>query len=152
MKNSNIEPLTAKFYNDAVNLLLDLELDTKEEIEHHLADMDAHLICLHEDKVIGVIGWYKDNVNYAKNAMGSYFPGEDAFWVGFFGVKKDFQNHGVGTTLFESMEKAILNKGAIEWWVSSVPDAQSFYEGKGFSDVCTGEINGNKKYFMKKVL
>ena len=83
--------------------------------------------------------------------MKDRFPGEDAFWVGFFGVKKEFQNRGIGTKLFESMEKAISDNGATELWVSSVPDAKGFYQSKGFSVVCTGAINGNKKYFMKKV-
>ena len=110
MKDPNIQPLTKIFFSESVNLLLDLELDTKEEIEHHLVDMDAHLIYLNKGKVVGVIGWYKDTVNYAKKAMKDRFPGEDAFWVGFFGVKKEFQNRGIGTKLFESMEKAILNK------------------------------------------
>jgi len=151
MKDPNIQPLTKIFFSESVNLLLDLELDTKEEIEHHLVDMDAHLIYLNKGKVVGVIGWYKDTVNYAKKAMKDRFPGEDAFWVGFFGVKKEFQNRGIGTKLFESMEKAISDNGATELWVSSVPDAKGFYQSKGFSVVCTGAINGNKKYFMKKV-
>ena len=151
MKDPNIQPLTKIFFSESVNLLLDLELDTKEEIEHHLVDMDAHLIYLNKGKVVGVIGWYKDTVNYAKKAMTDRLPGEDAFWVGFFGVKKEFQNRGIGTKLFESMEKAISDNGATELWVSSVPDAKGFYQSKGFSVVCTGAINGNKKYFMKKV-
>ena len=151
MKDPNIQPLTKIFFSESVNLLLDLELDTKEEIEHHLVDMDAHLIYLNKGKVVGVIGWYKDTVNYAKKAMKDRFPGEDAFWVGFFGVKKEFQNRGIGTKLFKSMEKAISDNGATELWVSSVPDAKGFYQSKGFSVVCTGAINGNKKYFMKKV-
>ena len=50
------------------------------------------------------------------------------------------------------MEENIRQKGAKEWWVSSVPEAKEFYEKKGFSVVCNGEISGNKKYFMKKSL
>lgn len=152
MKDPNIQPLTKKYFDESVKLLLDLELDTKEEIEHHLEDMEAHLIYLNEDKVVGVIGWYKDDVNYAKNAMGKNFPGEEAFWVGFFGVKKEFQNQGIGTKLFDSMENIIAKKGAAEWWVSSVPEAKDFYQHKSFSVVCTGKINGNQKFFMKKSL
>jgi predicted N-acetyltransferase YhbS len=133
-------------------MLLVLELDSKEEIEHHLIDMDAHLVCLNKGKVVGVIGWYKDTVNYARSAMGDYFPGEDAFWVGFFGVKKGFQGQGIGSTLIRTMEDQILKKGASEWWVSSVPEAKDFYQRKGFSTVCTGKINGNIKNFMKKEL
>ncbi len=152
MTDPNIQILTKDFFSEAVDLLVDLELDSKEEIEHHLEDMDAHMIYLDEGKVIGVIGWYKDTMNYAKGTMGDNFPGEDAFWVGFFGVKKESQNQGVGTKLFESIESVISDNGATEWWVSSVPDAKGFYESKGFSVVCTGVINGNEKFFMKKGL
>ncbi len=152
IKQSNICQLTEKYFDEAVNLLLSLKLDTREEIEHHLRDVKAHLIYLDKGKVIGVIGWYKDTVNYATEAMGDKFPGEDAYWVGFFGVKKEFQNQGIGTKLFESMEKNIMQRGASEWWVSSIPEAKSFYQRKGFSVICTGRINGNKKFFMRKKL
>jgi GNAT superfamily N-acetyltransferase len=146
------QTLIENYYQEAVNLLLLLDLDTKEEIEHHLNDMNAHIICLNGDELIGIIGWYKDNVNYANEAMGDLFPGEDAFWVGFFGIKEEYQKQGIGTELMRRMEDSITNKGAREWWVSSVPESREFYEKQGFKTVCTGEINGNRKFFMKKEL
>lgn len=109
------QTLTHNHYEESVQLLLDLDLDTREEIEHHLADMDAHLICLEDGKVVGIVGWYKDNVNYAKDAMGNLFPGEGAYWVGFFGVKYEYQKKGIGTKLLSMMEENIKQKGAKEW-------------------------------------
>jgi len=49
-----------------------------------LEHIDAHYIALDNKKIIGVIGWYQDNVDYATRAMGDKFPGENAYWVGFF--------------------------------------------------------------------
>lgn len=146
------QTLSQNYFEESVQLLLDLELDIREEIEHHLTDMDAHLICLDGNAVVGIVGWYKDNVNYANEAMGDLFPGEDAFWVGFFGVKSEYQNKGIGTQLLSLIEENIRERGANEWWVSSVPEAKEFYEKKGFSVVCSGEISGNKKVFMRKKL
>lgn len=53
-----IIPLSAEKQNDAINVVLRAELDTREEIEHHLSHIDAHYIAKDGDKVIGVIGWY----------------------------------------------------------------------------------------------
>lgn len=150
--SNKIQPLTGERFEEAVKLLVDLNLDSRDEIVHHLKALDAHLVYLNNDEVIGIIGWYKDDVNYANKAMGADFPGEDAFWVGFFGVKKGYQSKGVGTELITAMENNIVRLGAHEWWVSSVPDAKEFYRSKGFEVACTGEISGREKYFMKKVL
>ena len=53
--------------------------------------MDAHCVAVSNNIVIGVIGWYQDNVHYADKAMGDKFPDEEAYWVGFFAVGKEHQ-------------------------------------------------------------
>ncbi|HVZ12730.1 MAG TPA: GNAT family N-acetyltransferase [Patescibacteria group bacterium] len=145
-----ISKLTKELFPEAVELVLRAELDTREEIEHHLQHVDAHFVAIENDKVIGVIGWYQDTVHYADAAMGDKFPGEDAYWVGFFAVDKEHQGHGIGSALIKQLEEVVKSMGADTLWVSSVPETKSYYESKGFSLVCEGEIRGNQKYFFSK--
>ena len=91
MDKIKILPLTKTKLNEAVKLVLAAELDTREEIEHHLEHINAHYMALDGEKVVGVIGWYQDNVKYATEAMGDKFPDEEAYWVGFFAVGKEHQ-------------------------------------------------------------
>lgn len=147
-----ISPLTIDKFRQAVQLVLRAKLDTKEEIEHHLEHLDAHYIALDGEKVVGVIGWYQDNVNYATKAMGDKFPGEDAYWVGFFAVDKNYQGQGIDNKLVTKLEEVLKNKEVDELWVSSVPETRSYYEEHGFRVVMEGEINSNPKVFMKKDL
>jgi len=79
-----IIPLTKEKFDKAVNLILRAELDTKEEIEHHLHHIEAHYVAQIKSKIVGVIGWYQDDVNYAIKAMGDKFPGEEAYWGRIF--------------------------------------------------------------------
>ena len=147
-----IVSLTKDRFNEAVAVVLKAKLDTREEIEHHLQIFEAHFVALVDSKVIGVIGWYQDNVHYADLAMGDKFPGEEAYWVGFFSVEKDFQGKGVGTALLQRLEEAVKERKAGSLWVSSVPETRSYYEAKGFKLVLEGEINGRQKFFMAKKL
>lgn len=147
-----IIPLSQNRFNEAVSLVLKAGLDTKEEIEHHIQHIDAHYVAVYGDKTIGVIGWYQDNVHYADEAMGTNFPGDEAFWVGFFVVEKEYQGEGIGSALLHKLEEAIKDKKSSSLWVSSVPEARSYYEDKGFKLVCEGQIGGNHKYFMVKKL
>ena len=150
--NTSIIPLTKERFDEAVDLLLKAELDTREEIEHHLQHLDAHYVALDGRKIIGVIGWYQDNVHYADTAMGNKFPGEEAYWVGFFAVDKKYRGRGVGYTLLHRLESVLKEKNITELWVSSVPKTRSYYEKHGFSLVMEGEISGNKKFFLVKKL
>src|SRR5437870_2407999 len=128
-----IIPLTENTFNDAVNLVLAAELDTREEIEHHLNHIHAHYIAVDNNKVIGVIGWYQDNVNYANDAMRDKFPGIDAYWVGFFVVDKKYRGQKIGAHLLERLEEVIKRKGVNKLWVSSVPETKTYYENHGFT-------------------
>lgn len=152
MDNIKIIPLTKDKFSEAVNLVLSADLDTKEEIEHHLQHLDAHYIALDGDKVVGVVGWYQDNVNYANEAMGDKFPGVEAYWVGFFAVDKSYRGQGIGSSLLKELEEGIKLKKISELWVSSVPETQGYYEKKGFRLVKKGMIAGNTKSFMVKKL
>jgi GNAT superfamily N-acetyltransferase len=145
-----IKKLTKDKFTEAVDLIFNLGLDTREEIEHHLEDLDTNLVALEGDEVIGVIGWYQDNVNYANEAMGRFFPGEEVYWVGFFGVKQGYQKQGTGTALLKALEQEVQKLGENELWVSSVPEAKSYYEKMGFQLVTEGTISGSKHYFLKK--
>ena|SRR3989338_7456946 len=147
-----IVPLTKASFNEAVSVVLRAELDTKEEIEHHLQHLDAHYIAIDHKKVIGVIGWYQDNVHYADQAMGEKFPGDKAYWVGFFAVDKDYQGKGVGTALLQKLEEVIIGKNVDTLWVSSVPETRSYYEKKGFTLVIEGQIDDKPKFFLSKHL
>lgn len=147
-----VQQMTKAQFGEAVDLVLRADLDTREEIEHHLEDVEAHFVAMDQNKIVGVIGWYQDNVNYAKTAMGDKFPGEDAYWVGFFAVEKEYQGHGVGKLLVQKLESVVRAKGQTKLWVSSVPESKTYYEQHGFSQVMQGEISGNQKYFMKKEL
>ncbi len=151
-KPIKIEKLTQNRLNEAVNLVFAADLDTREEIEHHLKHLDAHYIALDNHKIAGVIGWYQDNVNYANEAMGDKFPGEKAYWVGFFVVDKNYRNQGIGYALLQKIEEVIKAKGVNQLWVSSVPETKDYYKRQGFKLVLIGDINGNQKYFMVKKL
>lgn len=150
MENVKIIPLTRDRFDEAVNLVLQAELDTKEEIEHHLKHLEAHYIAVLDGNIIGVIGWYQDNVNYATDAMGDAFPGTEAYWVGFFVVDKKHRGKGIGQALLKKIEEEINMKNVYELWVSSVPETHRYYKKHGFSLVKIGYIGGNEKYFMVK--
>lgn len=152
MNNIEIQKLTKERFNEAVELVLKADLDTREEIEHHLEHLDAHYIALDGDKIVGVIGWYQDNVNYATEAMGRKFPGEEAYWVGFFTVDEKYRTQGIGYSLFQKLGKVVKQMGVNELWVSSVPETRSYYERQGFKLVMEGEISGNPKFFLVKHL
>jgi len=147
-----IKPLIKNLFKEAVDLVLKAKLDTREEIEHHLKHIDAHYVALDKGKVIGVIGWYQDNVNYANEAMGNKFPGEKAYWVGFFAVDDKYQGQGIGYALINNLEKVIKGKGADKLWVSSVPETSDYYIRQGFKVFMQGIIGGNMKIFCIKEL
>ncbi len=151
-KKVTIKPLTKQLFKEAVDVVLKAGLDTKEEIEHHLQYIDAHYVALDKDKVIGVIGWYQDNMNYAAEAMGNKFPGKDVFWVGFFAVDEKYRGQGIGYALLKELEKVIKEKGAKELWVSSVPETKDYYQRQGFEVFMSGKIGGNPKFFCVKKL
>lgn len=152
--NSDIKitPLTSQLFDEAVTLVFNADLDTREEIEHHLQHLDANYVALSDNKIIGVIGWYQDNVHYADKAMGDKFPGEEAYWVGFFAIEKKHQGKGIGSLLLQKLEEEVKKKEADTLWVSSVPETKSYYESKGFKLIIEGEIGDNHKYFLAKNL
>ena len=127
-------------------------LDTQEEIEHHLRHMDAHYVALVGNKVIGVIGWYQDTVHYADTAMGEKFPGQEAYWVGFFAVDKQYQGKGIGSALLQKLEEVMKLQHVSTLWVSSVPETRTYYENKGFTLILDGMIDGKQKHFLSKQL
>lgn len=147
-----IVQLTKEKFNEAVDIVLKADLDTREEIEHHLQHIDAHYVALDEDRIVGVIGWYQDTVNYANEAMGDIFPGPDAYWVGFFAVDETYRGKGVGYALLKKLEEVMRDLNEKKLWVSSVPQTNKYYERQGFRLIKTGKINGNLKYFMSKDL
>lgn len=49
-----IIPLTQDKLSEAVEVVLIANLDTREEIEHHLQHLDAHFIAIDGEEVIGV--------------------------------------------------------------------------------------------------
>jgi GNAT superfamily N-acetyltransferase len=150
MDQYSIVPLTQDKFNEAVELVLKANLDTQEEIEHHLQHLAAHYVAIIDNKVIGIIGWYQDNVHYADEAMGNKFPGQEAYWVGFFAVDENYQRKGIGTALLQKLEEVIRSKQANTLWVSSVPETKGYYESKGFTLVLEGQIGGNQKFFLSK--
>lgn len=147
-----IIPLTQERFKEAVELVLRAGLDTREEIEHHLEHLDAHYITFDGDKIIGVIGWYQDTVNYATEAMGDKFPGPQAYWVGFFAVEEAYRRKGIGYSLLQKLEQVVKEKGANRLWVSSVPETKNYYERQGFKQIMEGQIGGNQKIFIVKDL
>ena len=152
MEEIAVKRLTKEKMREAVNLVDRAGLDTREEIEHHLKHVEAHYVALDGDKVMGVIGWYQDNVNYAVEAMGDKFPGEEAYWVGFFVVDKEYRRRGIGYALLRKLEKVVRRKKVGELWVSSVPETKDYYIRQGFRIIMSGEINGNRKFFGVKKL
>lgn len=152
MENYKIISLSKGRFDETVQVVLNAELDTREEIEHHLQHLEAHYIAIDQDKVVGVIGWYQDNVNYANEAMGEDFPGEEAYWVGFFAVDKKYRFRGIGKALLDKLEQIVKEKGVSKLYVSSVPETNTYYEKHGFKLIKEGEISGNHKFFMVKEL
>lgn len=152
-KSIKILSLTQNKFDEAVEVVLRAELDTKEEIEHHLQHLDAHFIVMEGEKVVGVIGWYQDNVNWANEAMGVKFPGEDAYWVGFFAVEKEYRGKGIGFALLNKLEEVIKDKKQDKLWVSSVPETRAYYERQGYKLVCEGKVSGDRsRFFLVKNL
>ena len=147
-----IQSLTKDKFKEAVDLVLKAELDTREEIEHHLEHLDAHYIALDKNRIVGVIGWYQDTMNYATEAMGNNFPGPEAYWVGFFVVDKEYRAQGVGSILLQKIEAVLKKKNVNKLWVSSVPETRTYYEKQGFKLVMEGEINQKQKFFLVKEL
>lgn len=147
-----IVPLTQDKFENAVQVVLRAQLDTREEIEHHLKELHAHYVAVDGDRVLGVIGWYQDNVDYATEAMGDKFPGKNAYWVGFFAVDEEYRGKGVGLTLIQKLTQELLAKGVNELWVSSVPETAEYYLRQGFKHFMKGVIGGNPKVFMVKRL
>jgi|SRR3990167_293135 len=152
MQKVQIESLTKERLDEAIDLVFNAGLDTREEILHHLEHLDAHYIALENNKIIGVIGWYQDDVDYAIEAMGDKFPGENAYWVGFFVVDKNHRSKGIGYSLLQKIEDILKNKGIDKLWVSSVPESRKYYERQGFSFFMEGKIGGKQKYFLVKRL
>jgi GNAT superfamily N-acetyltransferase len=150
--NFVLSSLTRERLQEAIDVVFETGLDTKEEIEHHLEHIDAHYVAIDGDKIIGVIGWYQDTVNYATNAMGDKFPGPEAYWVGFFAVQENYRGKGIGYALLQKLESALKEKGVNVLWVSSVPEAGKYYERQNYQLVMEGRINGNQKYFLSKNL
>jgi len=132
--------LTKNRFNEAVEVVLRAELDTREEIEHHLKHLGAHLIALDKNKIIGVVGWYHDTVNWATEAMGNKFPGTDAYWLGFFVVEKKHRGKGIGFALLNKLESELKRKSTTKLWVTSVPETTNYYKRQNF------------KYFMKAII
>lgn len=149
-KTIRIQSLTKEKFKEAVNLVLKAKLDTRKEIEHHLEHIEAHDVAVDKNKIVGVIGWYQDTVDYATKAMGDIFPGTEAYWVGFFVVDKKYQGQGIGYALISKLEQVIKGKGATQLWVSSVPETKDYYKRQGFEIVMQGKIGGNPKFFMVK--
>jgi len=153
MQKIKIIPLTKDRYKEAVEVVLRAELDSREEIEHHLQHIDAHFVALDGDKIVGVIGWYQDNVHWADKAMGDKFPGVEAYWVGFFAVEREYRGKGIGFALLKKLEEAVKEKKQDKLWVSSVPETKTYYEKQGFHLVCEGKVAGNRqRYFLVKNL
>ncbi len=145
-----IRPLSKETYQSASDLLFELGLDAREEINHHLDEMQKYYVALEGEAVIGVIGWYQDNVNYAKPAMGDKFPGEEAYWVGFFGVDSKYQGQGIGSKLINFLQRELKAMDAVELWVSSVKESTTYYEAKGFERFVSGSINDRPRDFLVK--
>lgn len=153
ISNIKIIPLSQDKFKEAVDVVLAAELDTREEIVHHLEHIEAHFIAMDGDKVIGVIGWYQDNVNWANVAMGDQFPGVEAYWVGFFAVDKNDRGKGIGFALLQKLEEVIKEKNQDKLWVSSVPETKAYYERQGFKLVCEGKVARDRlRYFLVKEL
>ena len=147
-----IVPLTKSKFAEAVSMVMKTDLDTQEEIEHHLQHLEAHYVAVVNNKIIGVIGWYQDNVHYADKAMGDKFPGEGAYWVGFFAVNKDYRGKGIGTALLQNIDDVLKENQVENLLVSSVPETKSYYESKGFRLILEGQIDGKLKFFLSKKL
>lgn len=153
MSKIKILPLTQERFDETVEVVLRAQLDSREEIEHHLQHIDAHYAAMDGEKIVGVIGWYQDNVHWADTAMGDKFPGEEAYWVGFFAVEKKYRGKGIGFALLKKLEEVIKEKKQDKLWVSSVPETRSYYERQGFKLVCEGKVAGDRlRYFLVKEL
>lgn len=145
-----IQPLTSDRLEESINLVLKADLDTPEQVRHHLEETEKYYIAIKDNKVVGVIGWYQDTMDYATEAMGATFPGKNAYWIGFFAVDKEFQGKGIGAELLKAIEKIVQQKKQKELWVASVVPTKSYYGKHGFAEIHQGTIDGNVMVFMKK--
>lgn len=151
-KYIKIDRLTKERFAETVEVILKTGLDTREEIEGHLKHIEAHYLALDKDKVVGVIGWYQDNVNYAHEAMGDKFPGKKAYWVGFYAVEKKYRGKGIGYELMKKLVNVLKKMKVKKLWVASVPETRRYYERQGFKLFMEGKIRGKQRYFLVRIL
>lgn len=150
--NISIVPLTKERLEEAIDVVLAANLDTREEIEHHLEHIDAHYIALDGNRVVGVIGWYHDIVHWADEAMGDKFPGTNAYWVGFFAVDNAYRGKGVGFALLNRLESELKLKGVKKLWLTSVLETTSYYVRQNFRIMMHADVHGRPRDILVKEL
>jgi len=98
-----------------------------------------------ENKIIGVFGLYYD-----------YEDPKDVMWMDYFAVKPEFQRHGYGTKMLESLENICRKKKVRMLCVFTDNDnALEFYKNHGF--VVCGKIDDyyekskNRIWLYKKI-
>lgn len=106
-------------------------------------------IAVEKNKIVGVIGWYKDDGSWAGKSLGELFPyGENIFWTSFFTVAEEYRGKGLGTKLMNYLKSKLIRLDAKELWTYTTR-AKGFYEKNGFIFIKRAIIENELHDFLK---
>lgn len=151
-----IEPLTDANKYEARDLAVNAEVGPARRVivfyNKSLRQHDNNVfVATQNGRVIGIIGWYKDDGSWAGKSLGTLFPyGKDIYWVSYFAVMEEFRRKGIGTVLMKKLLQEISEKHAQELWVYT-GKARVFYEKMGFTMVTRAHIEHAEHDFLKYV-
>ena len=128
-------PLNDSTLEEAIRIAVEGNTGSEPDVRRRLKRDNQYFAAINRGKILGEIGWYKDDGSYMGKTLGDAYPtGEDIFWVRHFAVYAKFRGHGIGKFLMTSLEKVVQKLGARELWVYT-DQARGFYEKNGFTFV-----------------
>lgn len=150
--NIKIKPLEEKYLNKAVDIAVDSDVGERKYIRPWMKSKSKYFVALDGDKVVGEIGWYKDDGRISGEAMGMKFPREkNIYWISYFSVDSSYRNMGIGLQLLEHLEQVVRELGGKQMWVYT-DKANRFYEKNGYEFVQKIWLEDAWEYVLKKIL
>lgn len=150
---NRIVPLSHKSLDGVVSLIYDIfpykydrmnaTVSFKKSLEKPDSIKNYWILKTHENRVIGVIGLYRDQRD------------ETVLWIGWFGVHPEYRRKGIGSRLLRHAIKKANIQGAKTLKVYSSFDknelaSHSFYENHGFIKTYVNRRR-DRVYFAKSL-